>query len=374
MSTALEKLKRTLDEEIEAKDWKRLHAFLARETGLGKGYFKNAEVLPSEIFLGTDPDLLWLCQHEGIDILAQQHGLLLRANRRINVFEDLLVCTDLPEYAGEGRVFSWTDEAKILLKVYRQHVGFRRPVRVLDIGTGAGTIALALAKDLAAGSTILGVDREERCIRMAELNKRLNLHAGQADLERVDFCVADLFEHEAIRRDKFDLIIADPPFRLRPGDDEIAESEIGTTTVTRRIISEAKEHLKVDGHLLLLTYALSTAKEKKPTALLTEIKRTFFGTQSCDRHVSWGTAGDYVCRFGERKAIKRNPMAVEYNIIQSIQAWDDERRRDGTMNNAAALYKRISDWLDMIEKLKVNKKTHLHYVWIDVHNVGSRSK
>lgn len=78
--------------------------------------------------------------------------------------------------------------------------------RVLDIGCGAGSLALACAR--AGAGEVVGVDLDARAVAYARFNARLNEVAG------VRFAAGDLAAPVAGQR--FDLIVSQPPFVARP--------------------------------------------------------------------------------------------------------------------------------------------------------------
>ncbi len=75
-----------------------------------------------------------------------------------------------------------------------------RPVRVLDLCTGSGCIAITLAKKLNA--IVLATDISEDAVSIARQNALSNL-------ANVDFVVGDLFENV---KGKFDVIVSNPPY------------------------------------------------------------------------------------------------------------------------------------------------------------------
>jgi release factor glutamine methyltransferase len=78
------------------------------------------------------------------------------------------------------------------------------PLRVLDLGTGSGAIALALAKAFPAAD-VVAVDRSPDALALAQEN------AAAAGLERpVTFLESNWFT--ALATEKFDLIVSNPPY------------------------------------------------------------------------------------------------------------------------------------------------------------------
>ncbi len=74
------------------------------------------------------------------------------------------------------------------------------PTRVLDLCTGSGCIAVALAKNLDA--FVLATDISEKAVSVARQN-------ALANFASVDFVVGDLFEKV---EGKFDIIVSNPPY------------------------------------------------------------------------------------------------------------------------------------------------------------------
>ena len=77
----------------------------------------------------------------------------------------------------------WRSQIKLLL----DHSTQKKPLRVLDLGTGPGVSAFALAEALPQGSLVVGVDLSEEMIRRAERHHRCQF----SHLEGVSFRVAD---------------------------------------------------------------------------------------------------------------------------------------------------------------------------------------
>jgi len=137
------------------------------------------------------------------------------------------------------------------------HLDYKPPLRILDVGTGSGAIAVSLAKELPQ-ARIFAVDISAAAIEIARLNARR--HAVE---ERVEFFFGDLFEPVANERERFDLVVANPPY-ICSGDmpglapeirtwEPITALEGGADGILyyRRIIAAAGDYLKSGGSILL---------------------------------------------------------------------------------------------------------------------------
>ncbi|MBD3231070.1 peptide chain release factor N(5)-glutamine methyltransferase [Candidatus Dependentiae bacterium] len=127
---------------------------------------------------------------------------------------------------------------------------------ILDLGTGSGCIALALAKNL-PNSIIIGTDINPQAIKLAEKNKRLNkiqnAYFIQSDFyKNIDFEL----KNKRLHIDKFDLIVSNPPYISKDEwenlEDVIKFWEDKKALVTNKdglaayekIITNAKSYLK----------------------------------------------------------------------------------------------------------------------------------
>jgi release factor glutamine methyltransferase len=150
----------------------------------------------------------------------------------------------------------------------RQYVSLQeRPaqpaLRLCDVGTGSGCIAVTLAHEL-PDAEVWALDVSTRALAVAELNAQ---RLGVA--RRVRFLRSDLFGSVANRR--FDLIVANPPYLT---NDDLADlqPEIafeprgaldggtdGLDTV-RRLLAAAPDHL-IDGGWLLMEIGAGQATD-----------------------------------------------------------------------------------------------------------------
>ena len=127
------------------------------------------------------------------------------------------------------------------------------PQRVLDLGTGSGAIALALASER-GGWQVIGVDRIAEAVALAERN-RLRLKLNNAEFRQSSWFDGLAGEH-------FDLILSNPPY-IAADDRHLGEGDVRFEPLSalvagvdglddiRQIIALAPRHLQAGGWLLL---------------------------------------------------------------------------------------------------------------------------
>lgn len=97
-------------------------------------------------------------------------------------------------------------ETEQLVDLIMDRFGSRADLRVLDLGTGSGCIALALARSLRFAE-VTGVDLSEAALEVARAN------AAEQGL-KVRFIKGDILDLEAIPG-RWDVIVSNPPYVLR---------------------------------------------------------------------------------------------------------------------------------------------------------------
>lgn len=184
---------------------------------------------------------------------------------------DFLVTPDvlIPRPETEGIVTA------VLDSVEAKSPGRHRPVRIADVGTGSGILAITLALELPR-STVLALDISPAALAVAAQNARQLAEIDQAEipargltggadtlLSRLTFAESDLLG--AAAGQIFDIIVANPPYiplteasTLHP---EVRDHEphlalfggIDGNDLFRRLIPQSWQHLAPGGLLILET-------------------------------------------------------------------------------------------------------------------------
>lgn len=147
-------------------------------------------------------------------------------------------------------------ETERLVELALEHLPTDMPIRVADLGTGSGAIALAIAQERPMVS-VVATDASQGALDVARENaKRLGLET------RVTFRHGDWYEAVAECPTAFHAIVSNPPYiaagdaHLRIGDlrfeppAALASGYDGLEAI-RRIVLGAPEHLEHEGWLLI---------------------------------------------------------------------------------------------------------------------------
>jgi len=94
-------------------------------------------------------------------------------------------------------------ETELLVDVATEIINERRYLRLLDLGTGSGNIAIALTKRI-PDCKMVASDISEGAIEVARVNAEKHGVSG-----RIEFIQSDLFENI---EGKFDIIVSNPPY------------------------------------------------------------------------------------------------------------------------------------------------------------------
>lgn len=170
----------------------------------------------------------------------------------------------------DGRALIPRPETEELVEFILRELGPQAHVKleILELGTGSGAIAIALAHSL-SGSSITATDISAQALELARENAARNGVASQ-----ITFRESDWF---AAVEGRFDLIVANPPYvsreEARSLPREVREHEPRSAwdggeeglEAVRRIITEAPPHLRSGGRLYLEIGAGQAARVRSLT-------------------------------------------------------------------------------------------------------------
>lgn len=143
------------------------------------------------------------------------------------------------------------------LKTFPQNESFDKIINILELGTGSGAVAIALAKELQRGS-IVATDISDIAIKTARENAKV--HGLE---EHITFLKGSLFQPVMKRVGAFNLVISNPPYipteDFRDIQPEVRDFELRITLnggkeglkFYRQILSQAGSYLVKNGWLIL---------------------------------------------------------------------------------------------------------------------------
>lgn len=145
-------------------------------------------------------------------------------------------------------------ESELVVEEALKALAGKPAARVLDLCTGSGCLALAIARNI-PGATVCGTDLSREALRYAEGNARLNR------IENARFLQGHLFE--PVRDMRFDAVVSNPPY-VRSSDIEGLEPEIrhwepraaldggeDGLDLFKKILPASPRHLEPGGSLIL---------------------------------------------------------------------------------------------------------------------------
>jgi len=224
---------------------------LLRESGLLRS---EAELLLRSV-LGCERSHLLAHAEEAIDSSKARLAKDVFARRRAG--EPIAYITGWREFYGirlcvTQNVLIPRPETELLVELALERLAAASSVRVLELGTGSGAIAVALARER-PDLTVVATDISEAALAIARRNARDH----GVDIE---FVHSDWFE--ALGPERFDLIVSNPPYvaasdaHLERGDVRfeprlaLVGGEDGLACI-RAIAARAQSRLRPGGWLLL---------------------------------------------------------------------------------------------------------------------------
>jgi release factor glutamine methyltransferase len=226
---------------------------------------RDAETL---LIFAAGQNRAWLLAHPETELSAEQQARFEAMVDRRAAQEPLQYVTGFQEFFGlvfavSRDVLIPRPETELLVEAVLEWVaghGAPHPMRIVDVGTGSGAIALTLAHRL-PGASVTALDLSEAALDVAQRNAmRLGLRGT------VDFVQSDLLA--AVERSDgaqagFDVVVSNPPY-VPSGDAEQMQPEVRDfephlalfagddgLAVYRRLIPQAQKVLRPGGLLAM---------------------------------------------------------------------------------------------------------------------------
>ena len=203
-------------------------------------------------------DRAWLVAHADDVVAAQEAKTFDALARRRRDGEPIAYLIGRREFYGldleiTPDVLIPRPETELLVDLALARLTADRAARVVDLGTGSGAVALAIAASRRRAQ-VIGTDISTAALALAQRN------AARLSIDNVSFVASDWFA--ALAGQRFDLIVANPPY-VAAGDPHLREGDLrhepahaltsgadGLSAI-RLIVAAAPAHLTDGGWLLL---------------------------------------------------------------------------------------------------------------------------
>ena len=198
--------------------------------------------------------------------------------KRRSTFEPLQYIISKVEFYGlefevNNSVLIPRPETELLVEAVIESVIKDERISILDIGSGSGNIAVALAKNLPS-SKIVGLDISEKAVETSIRNAKLNGVENQ-----VMFVQKNILNGIDVQRNEFDVVVSNPPYvsindfenldpELRLYEPKIALTDEGDgLSFYRKISVLSRSLLKINGKIF---FEIGAGQSKEVESILIE--------------------------------------------------------------------------------------------------------
>jgi release factor glutamine methyltransferase len=215
----------------------------------------DARVLLAHV---TGRNAAYLIAHPEIGMRQQQETAYRALVERRAAGEPVAYLTGEREFYGRPfkvspAVLIPRPETELLVDLALERIAAGTPARILDVGTGSGCVAVAIASER-SHCKIVALDQSYEALAIARRN------AFELRVGNVAFLQSNWFE--ALRDEHFDVIVSNPPY-VAAGDPHLASGDLRFEPKTalesgadgldaiRHIAAESAKHLTPGGWLLV---------------------------------------------------------------------------------------------------------------------------
>ena len=200
----------------------------------------------------------WLITHENDELQADEQSMFTDLVLRRCKGEPIAYILGKREFYGLNLTVSPATliprpDTEILVETALKKIPADKNLQVLDLGTGTGAIALAIAHQR-PGTQVTAVDASQPALDIAISNSH------QHNIKNVHFVLSNWFS--ALNQDKFDIILSNPPY-IEQNDAHLSQGDLRFEPVgalasgidglddIRQIVADSLLHLKPQGWLML---------------------------------------------------------------------------------------------------------------------------
>lgn len=226
----------------------------ANQLSLKEAKFESQLLLQSVLKVNR----AWLIAHENDALQANNYADFQALLTRRLAGEPIAYILGSREFYGLNLIVTPDTliprpDTETLVEAALDKIAIDAPSAILDLGTGTGAIALAIAENRPQ-TNIIAVDASKAALEIAERN------AQSLSIDNVQFMLSHWFD--ALDGEKFDVIVSNPPY-IQVDDNHLTQGDLRFEPLSalasgidglddiRQIITDCLIYLKPQGWLML---------------------------------------------------------------------------------------------------------------------------